>query len=49
MATVALVRCESYEYDKVRTAVRTGIDLLGGPGLFANRREDPFQAELARR
>lgn len=39
MATVALVRCESYEHDKVRTAVRTGIDLLGGPGLFARSGE----------
>ena len=33
------MRCESYEYDKVRTAVRTGIDLLGGPGLFARSGE----------
>jgi uncharacterized protein (DUF362 family)/NAD-dependent dihydropyrimidine dehydrogenase PreA subunit len=39
MSTVALVRCESYEYEKVRTAVRTGIDLLGGPGLFARSGE----------
>jgi uncharacterized protein (DUF362 family) len=35
MSTVALVRCESYEYENVTRAVHAGIDLLGGPGLFA--------------
>jgi len=39
MSTVALVRCESYEYEKVRSAVRTGIDLLGGPERFAKAGE----------
>jgi uncharacterized protein (DUF362 family)/Pyruvate/2-oxoacid:ferredoxin oxidoreductase delta subunit len=35
VSRVALVRCETYEYENVRNAVRRGIDLLGGPGLFA--------------
>jgi uncharacterized protein (DUF362 family)/Pyruvate/2-oxoacid:ferredoxin oxidoreductase delta subunit len=39
MAKVALVRCESYDYENVRHAVRKGIDLLGGPGLFASSGE----------
>ncbi|MDY6917701.1 MAG: DUF362 domain-containing protein [Chloroflexota bacterium] len=32
---VALVRCETYEDEDVLRAVRTGIDLLGGSGAFA--------------
>ncbi len=35
MSKVALVRCENYEYENVINAVRRGIDLLGGPALFA--------------
>jgi uncharacterized protein (DUF362 family)/NAD-dependent dihydropyrimidine dehydrogenase PreA subunit len=35
MARVALVRCETYNEDEVRQAVRRGIDLLGGVGKFA--------------
>ena len=35
VAKVALVRCENYEYENVRNAVQKGIDLLGGPSLFA--------------
>jgi uncharacterized protein (DUF362 family)/Pyruvate/2-oxoacid:ferredoxin oxidoreductase delta subunit len=35
VSTVALVRCENYEHHNVSRAVRQGIDLLGGPGLFA--------------
>lgn len=34
MSTVALIRCESYDTDAVRQAVRRGIDLLGGPRAF---------------
>lgn len=34
MSTVALIRCESYDTDAVRRAVRRGIDLLGGPRAF---------------
>ena len=36
---VALVRCENYEYENVRSAVRKGVDLLGGPGMFATSGE----------
>ena len=35
MSKVALVRCESYDYSEVKTAVRKGIQLLGGPSVFA--------------
>ena len=35
MSKVALVRCENYEYENVRSAVQRGIDLLGGAGHFA--------------
>jgi len=31
---VALVRCESYDYEKVKAAVQRGIDLLGGATEF---------------
>ena len=34
-STVVLLRCESYEDAVVAAAVRKGIDLLGGPGMFA--------------
>jgi uncharacterized protein (DUF362 family)/Pyruvate/2-oxoacid:ferredoxin oxidoreductase delta subunit len=33
--TVALVRCDTYDEDRVYQAVRDGIDLLGGISLFA--------------
>ena len=39
MSTVALVRCENYEYENVRHAVKKGIDLLGGAGRFARSGE----------
>jgi len=39
MSTVALVRCESYEYGAVRRAVQQGIDLVGGADTFARRGE----------
>jgi uncharacterized protein (DUF362 family)/NAD-dependent dihydropyrimidine dehydrogenase PreA subunit len=39
MSTVALVRCENYDYENVRRAVGKGIDLLGGPGRFARQGE----------
>lgn len=32
---VALVYCEQYELEAVRTAVKRGLDLLGGSSLFA--------------
>ena len=34
-ATVALVRCENYDYDSVSGAVEKGLSLLGGAGQFA--------------
>ncbi len=34
MSKVALIRCESYENDVVKTAVQRGIDLLGGAAAF---------------
>jgi uncharacterized protein (DUF362 family) len=37
MSTVALVRCENYDYENVRRAVGKGMDLLGGPGRFAKK------------
>jgi uncharacterized protein (DUF362 family)/Pyruvate/2-oxoacid:ferredoxin oxidoreductase delta subunit len=39
MSTVALVRCESYEYGEVKTAVQKGYSLLGGAGRFARQGE----------
>lgn len=34
MSMVALVRCEDYNYSKVKTAVETGLELLGGYNQF---------------
>jgi len=39
MSTVALIRCENYEYENVSHAVEKGIDLLGGAELFAKSGE----------
>lgn len=39
MSTVALIRCESYEYGEVKRAVQKGIDLVGGADTFAKRDE----------
>ncbi|HEX9063197.1 MAG TPA: DUF362 domain-containing protein, partial [Clostridia bacterium] len=39
MSKVALVRCETYDYDTVREAVRRGIELLGGSGKYARAGE----------
>ena len=36
---VALVRCDTYEEDKVFKAVRKGLDLIGGVSVFAKRSE----------
>ncbi|HHW31965.1 MAG TPA: DUF362 domain-containing protein [Clostridiaceae bacterium] len=35
MSIVALVRCESYEYNEVKKAVEKGLDLLGGVSRFS--------------
>jgi uncharacterized protein (DUF362 family)/Pyruvate/2-oxoacid:ferredoxin oxidoreductase delta subunit len=37
MSKVAIIRCESYEYNDVKKAVQRGIDLIGGAGKFAGR------------
>jgi len=34
---VALIRCESYDYDEVKKAVRKGINLLGGAGKYLSK------------
>ena len=39
MSEVALVRCESYEYDKVKEAVERGLALLGGANQFVKTGE----------
>lgn len=39
MSKVALVRCESYEFGAVKTAVQKGLDLVGGVRKFASRDE----------
>jgi uncharacterized protein (DUF362 family) len=39
MSKVALVRCESYEYEAVKKAVSRGLELLGGVNLFAKKDE----------
>ena len=36
---VVVVRCESYEIDTVRSAIKRGLDLLGGAGQFASAGE----------
>ncbi|MGB2982822.1 MAG: DUF362 domain-containing protein [Candidatus Bipolaricaulia bacterium] len=36
---VAVVRCDGYSVDRVRSAVHRGIDLLGGTARFARRGE----------
>jgi len=36
---VALVRCDTYEEDKVLEAVQAGFDLLGGASVFAKGNE----------
>jgi uncharacterized protein (DUF362 family)/Pyruvate/2-oxoacid:ferredoxin oxidoreductase delta subunit len=35
MSKVAVIRCESYEQEEVKTAVQRGLDLLGGVEEFA--------------
>lgn len=35
-STVALVRCDTYDRDRVFEAVRRGVDLLGGVGRFVS-------------
>jgi uncharacterized protein (DUF362 family)/ferredoxin len=37
MSKVALIRCESYDIEEVRRAVKKGLDLLGGPAKYAKK------------
>ncbi len=39
MSDVALIRCESYDYDAVKAAVQRGVDLVGGAGTYAKAGE----------
>jgi uncharacterized protein (DUF362 family)/Pyruvate/2-oxoacid:ferredoxin oxidoreductase delta subunit len=34
MSKVALIRCENYDYENVKTAVKKGLDLIGGADIF---------------
>ena len=38
-AKVVLIRCETYNYEDMVTAVRRGLDLLGGASRFVNKGE----------
>ena len=38
-AKVALIRCEDYDFDRVKEAVQKGIDLLGGQSCFVSPNE----------
>ena len=39
MSIVVLMRCESYDYNTVKSAVKKGIELIGGPLKFASPQE----------
>lgn len=39
MSKVALIKCDSYDYDAVKAAVIKGINLIGGPEQFAKSGE----------
>ena len=39
MARVVLIRCTSYDPDELETAIRRGIDLLGGVERFVREGE----------
>jgi len=39
MAKVALIKCDSYDYEQVKNAVTKGIDLLGGAAAFVKQNE----------
>ena len=40
MSKVALVRCESYEYDSVKRSIERGVSLIGGLSLFVQKGEN---------
>jgi uncharacterized protein (DUF362 family)/Pyruvate/2-oxoacid:ferredoxin oxidoreductase delta subunit len=39
MPKVVLMRCESYDYNTVKSAIKKGIELIGGPLKFASPQE----------
>lgn len=39
MSKVAIIKCESYDYEKVREAVGRGMGLIGGPSAFIKPEE----------
>lgn len=39
MSKVALIRCESYDYNTVKSTIKRGLDLLGGPLVFVKPKE----------
>jgi len=39
MAKVAVIKCDTYNYDKVKSAVKKGIELLGGIEKFVSKNE----------
>lgn len=39
MSKVALIKCDNYDYNKVKTAVKKGIELIGGIDKIANKNE----------
>jgi uncharacterized protein (DUF362 family) len=40
MAKVALIRCESYDYEQVKKSVERGLDLVGGISAFVREGEN---------
>ena len=40
MAKVALIRCESYDYEQVKKSVERGLDLIGGISAFVREGEN---------
>jgi uncharacterized protein (DUF362 family)/Pyruvate/2-oxoacid:ferredoxin oxidoreductase delta subunit len=40
MSKVALIKCESYDYDEVKSSVEKGIRLLGGASRFVHKGEN---------
>jgi uncharacterized protein (DUF362 family)/NAD-dependent dihydropyrimidine dehydrogenase PreA subunit len=40
MSKVALIRCESYDYDEVKKSIEKGLSLLGGLSLFVKKGEN---------
>ena len=39
MSKVAVIRCDSYDYDKVKESIKRGIELIGGLESFIKEGE----------